>query len=404
MRVLPENPNIDHVRQQARDLLIALRETDPAASLSQAQRALAEQYGFSTWTAVRHEVHRICSERSDADRGLIDGIAAAFDLGEVLGRGVVAAGVMGPAYRVGTTKGSWSVHGALSWVDEAQAEEAGRLMNAAREAAVLVPAPRRTSGGSLLATVHDRPWRVDEWMKEGPPVTTPLAMADAHRLGELLGRLHSLALRPTRPMNPWLTRRRSLHHWVAMTGRARDAGVEWADLLEAALPALERLTACALEEPDLGALVLSHTNLVASNISRGANHALIPRAWEFAGAIPTAWELGLVLHSWTSTPAAARASAMVGPFIDAYTAVAGRRPAVEPPMFAAAINAWLQWLASRVDYALDGDGDERTIAARELSHMLAAPLTPESFDEIVEAATSVNGTSRRPGGGGRQLR
>lgn len=386
MRVLPPTPNLDHVRQQARDLLVVLRETDPPASLSRAQSALARQYGFSTWAALRREVQRLSRERSDTDGALVDDVAMAFNLGAVIGREFVATDVMGPQYRVATGLGSWSVHGVLPWVDDAQAEEAARLMNAARDAGVVVPAPRRTSGGSLLATVRDRRWRVDEWMKDGPPVTTPLATADAHRLGDLLGRLHEIALRPAQAINPWLARRRSMHHWVAVTGRARDAGVEWAGGLEAALPALERLTAFALDETDLGAVVLSHTNLVASNIRHGANHALIPRAWEFAGAIPPAWELGLVLHSWTSTPAGARATTMVGPFLDAYAAVVGHLPAVQPPMFTAAINAWLQWLASRVDYALDGDGDERRRATRELSQMLAAPLTPESFEEIVDAA------------------
>ena len=386
MRALPTTPNIDHVRQQARDLLVVLRETDPAASLSRAQRALAEQYGFATWAALRREVERLCAERSDADRALLDDVAAAFELGAVTGRGFIAAGVMGPEYRVDTGAGSWSVHSVLPWVDDAQAEEAARLMNAAREAGVVVPAPRRASGGSLLATVHDRRWRVDAWVKEGPPVTTPLGASVAHRLGELLGRLHALALHTARPINPWLARRRSMRHWVAMTGRAREAAAEWAGMLEAALPALERLTAFAIEEPDLGAVILSHTNLVASNLRHGANHELIPRAWEFAGAIPPDWELGLVLHSWTSTPAGARATAMVRPILDSYAAVAERRPAVQPPMFTAAINAWLQWLASRVDYKLDGDGDERARATRELSQMLAAPLTPESFQEIVAAA------------------
>jgi hypothetical protein len=50
MKTLPDNPNLDHLRRQAKDLLAGLRDSHPDASLADAQASLAEQYGFRTWT------------------------------------------------------------------------------------------------------------------------------------------------------------------------------------------------------------------------------------------------------------------------------------------------------------------------------------------------------------------
>jgi len=58
MKTLPENPNLDHLRKQAKDLLAGLRDCDPCASLADAQASLAEQYGFRAWTDLKAEVDR----------------------------------------------------------------------------------------------------------------------------------------------------------------------------------------------------------------------------------------------------------------------------------------------------------------------------------------------------------
>ena len=58
MKTLPDNPNLDHLRRQAKDLLAGLRDTHPDASLADAQASLAEQYGFRTWTDLKAEVDR----------------------------------------------------------------------------------------------------------------------------------------------------------------------------------------------------------------------------------------------------------------------------------------------------------------------------------------------------------
>lgn len=59
MKALPDNPNIDHLRRQAKDLLVKMREDDTDAKLSDAQTSLAREYGFHNWTQLKAEVDRM---------------------------------------------------------------------------------------------------------------------------------------------------------------------------------------------------------------------------------------------------------------------------------------------------------------------------------------------------------
>lgn len=53
---LPENPNLDWLRKQAKRQLEELRRTNPGTRLAGAQFALAKQYGFSSWRALKAHV------------------------------------------------------------------------------------------------------------------------------------------------------------------------------------------------------------------------------------------------------------------------------------------------------------------------------------------------------------
>ena len=66
---LPDRPDLDQLRRQARELLRAAVSGDPAAvarirvisermTLSTAQQALAREYGCLNWAALRAEVER----------------------------------------------------------------------------------------------------------------------------------------------------------------------------------------------------------------------------------------------------------------------------------------------------------------------------------------------------------
>jgi hypothetical protein len=55
-RQLPLLPHPDHLRKQAKARLATLRSGAPDSRLADAQRALAREYGFATWSALQAEV------------------------------------------------------------------------------------------------------------------------------------------------------------------------------------------------------------------------------------------------------------------------------------------------------------------------------------------------------------
>jgi hypothetical protein len=57
-RQLPPHPNLEYLRNQAKELLEALQRQDPSAQLADAQHALAREYGCSSWPALKTRVEQ----------------------------------------------------------------------------------------------------------------------------------------------------------------------------------------------------------------------------------------------------------------------------------------------------------------------------------------------------------
>jgi len=57
-QALPARPNLDWLRKTAKQQLHELRKSNPDARLASAQLALARQYGFRSWRALKAEVDR----------------------------------------------------------------------------------------------------------------------------------------------------------------------------------------------------------------------------------------------------------------------------------------------------------------------------------------------------------
>ena len=56
---LPDRPNLDHLKKQAKDRLRALQATSPDAQLADAQHALARDYGFASWPKLKAHVEAL---------------------------------------------------------------------------------------------------------------------------------------------------------------------------------------------------------------------------------------------------------------------------------------------------------------------------------------------------------
>src|SRR2546430_16595758 len=55
---LPERASLEYSRKLAKERLAVLRATNPATRLADAQFAIAHEYGFSSWRALKAEIDR----------------------------------------------------------------------------------------------------------------------------------------------------------------------------------------------------------------------------------------------------------------------------------------------------------------------------------------------------------
>lgn len=58
-RHLPDRPNLEFLKKEAKALLDTLRQTEPAAQLADAQHALARDYGFASWPRLKAHVDTV---------------------------------------------------------------------------------------------------------------------------------------------------------------------------------------------------------------------------------------------------------------------------------------------------------------------------------------------------------
>src|SRR5262249_42229997 len=69
-QALPARPNLDWLRKTAKQQLQELRKTNLDAKLATAQLALAREYGFRSWRALRAEVDRRQALASSGDQAI----------------------------------------------------------------------------------------------------------------------------------------------------------------------------------------------------------------------------------------------------------------------------------------------------------------------------------------------
>jgi ankyrin repeat protein len=69
-QALPARPTLDWLRKTAKQQLHELRKTNPDAKLASAQLALARQYGFRSWRALKAEVDRLQTLASTGEQSI----------------------------------------------------------------------------------------------------------------------------------------------------------------------------------------------------------------------------------------------------------------------------------------------------------------------------------------------
>src|SRR3954468_8287849 len=117
MRLLADNPSMDYLRREAKDVLHAQREHDDKANLADAQQALATEYGFRSWSDLKAEVDR---RRRDVPRppdGLAEDAAEAFGLGAVASPMTpIRYEYMGRRWALDTERGRFMLSPVFDWI------------------------------------------------------------------------------------------------------------------------------------------------------------------------------------------------------------------------------------------------------------------------------------------------
>ncbi|HKA12194.1 MAG TPA: phosphotransferase [Candidatus Dormibacteraeota bacterium] len=397
MKTLPDNPNLDHLRRQAKDLLAGLRDSRSEVSLADAQAALAQRYGFRTWTDLKAEVDRRRGQADVADETLARAVAACFGLGEVTGpmRSVARADEMGRRWSLKTERGRWAVRTMDTWRPIVDAETDVALQQAAAGARILLPAPVRSRSGAVVESICGHSWRAYEWIHSGPPLIAPVSAAITQEMGRILARIHRLGLPAPGRISPYHSSHRSAGwiagagpvpeaEWRELAARARARHADWAPALTEAIPTLVDLGTIG-EGATPPPPVLCHNTLGPGSVRlgtlpRGAGGGgagngrggLVVVGWEHAGGLPPSWELGEALTHWAVDPGNGVNVAGAQAMIEGYQSEAGALPPLDMAMFRGAVIALGNYVYDQVEDALTArDAGDQQHTARSVRHVLS---------------------------------
>jgi len=388
MRLLADNPSLDFLRREAKDLLVALKESDGYATLSDAQRSLAADYGFRSWSDLKAEVARRREAPPVAPEGLDSGLSDAFGLGAVAAMSPLRYEYMGRRWCLETQRGRFMVTPVFDWICDTTVEVAVDLMERARAVGVLAPVAVRTPEGGLVRRVLDQNWRVDEWIDLGPTPAMPIPSSVAGHLGGLLAAIHSVAPPTDLPIvGPWVSDRPSQESWVILVESARAANKPWADEFAALSRNVEELsTISATSSQD--SVVISNRDIQPGTVRCGPGDELVVVHWDFSGPMTKEWELATTLvGSALHFDEAARA------FMAGYRARAGGDvPELTLDSFATVITGWLTWATHRAcDAIREPESPEHAdFAERSLREAMDDPLTVAKLSTLLEAVQTTS--------------
>lgn len=390
MRVLSDNPNTEFLRREAKDVLGSLRETDDKVTLADAQRMLAEMYGFRTWSDLKAEVDRRRGAAPEAPDGLAEDISVAFGLGPPTAPMTpIRYEYMGRRWCLETAMGRFVIVPVFNWINDEHAGTAVDLKERARGAGVASPVSVRTPDGGLVRRLLDQSWRVEEWMDLGPAPVEPVSSSVARHVGQVLAAIHEVAPSSDRPIQgPWVADRPSEASWAAVLNQARTAKKPWADEFAALSRTVAELSAICDGTPT-DSVIITNRDITVDTVRIGAAGDLVVMHWDFAGPMTVEWELASVLLQWSvysgNNLEAARA------LVDGYRARAGSVPRLTLGSFTSAISGWLNWALQRAHGSIAPESPEQAdFEERAVRETLAAPLTVAALSSLLEALEPVS--------------
>jgi Ser/Thr protein kinase RdoA (MazF antagonist) len=278
-------------------------------------------------------------------------VAATFDLGRVVATPTLAArGANGFIWKLTTTRGSFAVKRLLPWVPDERVPFDVEVQLAAADVGIPLPLPVLAPDGSAMV---DR-LRVYEWADLDPPFDTPIGTDLARTLGDILGRLHSLAIEPPQPINSWYTTPPSRDEWEDLLDRGRAADAPWTAWLSNDISFLDELGARAAAQPD-GPSITCHRDFAPGNVPPSADTGSpVVLDWENAGAMTSSAELAFTLVLWTvDCERVDRADALA--LRAGYEASANNAVSLTPASFGVSLLTLINFLKVNCDQSLDAE-------------------------------------------------
>jgi Ser/Thr protein kinase RdoA (MazF antagonist) len=313
--------------------------------------------------------------------GLVEAVALArrfgLDGAARLSDGPVARGKQGLVWRLDTAEGSWAVKVPFHQSGEDEVRSATAFQEAAGAAGVPAPRVRRTTEGSVFATLEGRQVRVYGWVDLRAPDTT----LDPHRVGAVVAAIHRVPASDLGPLDPWYHEPVGAQRWDHLVEQLAGAGAPFARRLADLRDELVALESW-IEPPQM--LRTCHRDLWADNFLPTADGGVCVIDWENSGPADPSQELGCVLFEFARTdPGRARA------LIEAYRQAGGPAAVDRRGHFSMLIaqlghiteTAATDWLEP------NPRSPDRADSAAWISEVLDEPHTRELLETILAEAS-----------------
>lgn len=284
------------------------------------------------------------------DAAEADDVAATFALGSVVEPPtLVARGATGFIWKVTTDRGSFAVKRLQSWVTPDPMPFDVHVQHAAEGVGIPLPRPVLTPGGEAMVE-HTR---VYEWVDLLPAHPTPAAPAVATEVGDLLGRLHRLALPPADPgVDRWYLDPPTVDDWRDVLRRGTDGGMPWTSWLADEIDFLDDVGR-RVGTPYDGPEITCHRDFAPGNLlPSAADGSLVVLDWENAGALPAVVELAWTVVFWCASRDRVDEDAALA-LVEAY----GESEPLVPSAFHGAVVTHLNFLKVNLDASLDDPSD-----------------------------------------------
>ena len=290
---------------------------------------------------------------------------------------------MGEIYRVDVPAGSIALKRLFEWNPGTGAETEAAFTAHARAAGVTTPIEVRSHTGELVAHVGSERYRAYTWLELDAPLVPPLAPTLLVELGGVVGRLHAIAPTTSQTVDEWYLTPPDAQTWHELSDAASDAGVEWADQLADALPALIAEAAWTVQTPPRPAYVC-HRDLDPSNVLLQSAGGLAVLDWENLGPLAPQHDLGMAVLSFVAVDGD-DVRQQVRHIRDGYLAAGGTVARLIEDDFAVALNTRLNFvhLQARAALTSDAAAEHRRFADDAVVRLLARPSTRPLLPDLV---------------------